>query len=219
MKPPAGVLLFFGAFVDFVRIKHRVNGSHLPMRKGVDDIDCLISLMKARTFSFRAVLLGSAAISIGTLIAPLATAGAPLLAEDSPKGPLKGYVTTYSSSKPVEELVGHLRNNFLGNKFLIKGIIDHQEIALSQGIKIPKNTALLVGLPSFEAPIIKANPLGSLFIPLVIAVWRDNEKTNVSYWNPSTDFGDNLEIKDNNEAMRAIDKMQKSLKKIVTSAL
>ncbi|WP_413402034.1 MULTISPECIES: DUF302 domain-containing protein [unclassified Synechococcus] len=49
-------------------------------------------------------------------------------------------------------------------------MIDHQSIAKSQGLEIPENTALLVGLPSFEAPIIKANPVGSLFVPLTVAV-------------------------------------------------
>ena len=97
-------------------------------------------------------------------------------------------------------------------------MIDHQSIAKSQGLEIPENTALLVGLPSFEAPIIKANPVGSLFVPLTFAVWRENQITYIAYWNPSTDFKDNLGSlsKDADEVIRA---MTMDLQKIVQNAL
>jgi len=57
---------------------------------------------------------------------------------------------------------------------LAEGVIDHQSIAKSQGLDIPANTALLVGLRSFEAPMIKDNPAGSQFVPLTVAAWGDD---------------------------------------------
>ena len=46
-----------------------------------------------------------------------------------------------------------------------EGVIDHQSIAKSQGLDVPANTALLIGLRSFEAPMIRDNPAGSQFVP------------------------------------------------------
>ncbi|WP_197459949.1 DUF302 domain-containing protein [Synechococcus sp. MIT S9508] len=69
-----------------------------------------------------------------------------------------------------------------------EGVTDHQSITKSQGLDIPANTALLVGLPSFEAPIIKGDPAGSQFVPLTVAAWRDDQITCIAYWNPYTDF-------------------------------
>ena len=132
-------------------------------------------------------------------------------------GPLKNYVVSRKTPKSVEEVVGALKRDFKKNNFIVKGVIDHQSIAKSQGLGIPENTALLVGLPSFEAPIIKANPVGSLFVPLTVAVWRENQITYIAYWNPSTDFKDNLRSlsKDADEVIRA---MTMDLQKIVQHA-
>jgi len=54
-------------------------------------------------------------------------------------------------------------------RILAEGVIDHQSIRKSKGLDIPANTALLVGLPSFEAPTIKDKSAGSQFIPLTVA--------------------------------------------------
>ena len=133
-------------------------------------------------------------------------------------GPLRNYVISSKTSKSVEEVVEILKRGFQKNNFMIKGIINHQSIANSQGLQIPANIALLVGLPSFEAPIIKANPIGSLFVPLTIAVWRESETTYIAYWNPSTDFADNLGSL-SKEANEVIESMTIDLKKIIQNAL
>ena len=133
-------------------------------------------------------------------------------------GPLRNYVISNKSSKSVEEVVKILKRDFQENNFMVKGVINHQSIAKSQGLEIPANIALLVGLPSFEAPVIKANPIGSLFVPLTIAVWRESEITYIAYWNPSTDFADNLGSL-SKEADEAIQSMTVDLKKIIQNAL
>lgn len=133
-------------------------------------------------------------------------------------GPLRKYVISSKTSKSVEEVVEILKREFQDNNFMVKGVINHQSIAKSQGLEIPANTALLVGLPSFEAPIIKANPIGSLFVPLTIAVWRESQITYIAYWNPSTDFSDNLGSL-SKEADEVIRSMTVNLKKIIQNAL
>ena len=73
-----------------------------------------------------------------------------------------------------------------------EGVIDHQSIAKSKGLDVPANTALLIGLRSFEAPMIKDNPAGSQFVPLTVAVSGYDQITCIAYWNPYTDFKNNL---------------------------
>ena len=133
-------------------------------------------------------------------------------------GPLRNYVISSKTSKSVEEVVETLKRDFHENNFMVKGVINHQSIAKSQGLEIPANTALLIGLPSFEAPIIEANPIGSLFVPLTIAVWRESQITYIAYWNPSTDFTDNLGSL-SKEADEVIRSMTIDLKKIIQNAL
>ena len=161
----------------------------------------------------------------GFLFLPIASSNlhsanaAPLSpALSSLNGPLRNYVISIKTSKSVEEVVKILKRDFQENNFMVKGVINHQAIAKSQGLEIPANTALLVGLPSFEAPIIKANPIGSLFVPLTIAVWRESQITYIAYWNPSTDFADNLGPL-SKEADAVIQSMTIDLKKIIQNAL
>jgi len=167
-----------------------------------------------------------ATISVaGFLLLPISTLNlysakaAPLSpALSSLNGPLRKYVISSKTSKSVEEVVEILKRNFQKNNFMVKAVINHQSIAKSQSLQIPANTALLVGLPSFEAPIIKSNPIGSLFVPLTIAVWRESEFTYIAYWNPSTDFADNLGSL-SKEADEAIESMTINLKNIIQNAL
>ena len=86
---------------------------------------------------------------------------------------MKNYVLTVDSLKSVDDVIDLLQKEFLKRGFIIKGIINHQDIAKSQAIEIPPNEALLAGLTSFEAPVIKANPLGGLFVPLTLSVWSE----------------------------------------------
>ena len=154
-----------------------------------------------------------------TVFTSPAIQSAPLdLARESLEGPLRDYVVVMETSKSVRDTVSILKKEFEQRNFIVKGVINHQKIAKSQGLEIPPNTALLVGLPSFEAPIIKANPVGSLFVPLTVAVWKANEKTFVAYWNPKTDFGRNLGTKNNKDADNAINRMTSNLDEIVRSA-
>ena len=163
--------------------------------------------------------------AIGTLYMPLtglspsAMHAAPLnSALISLDGPLKNYVVTNKTYKRVEDVVDALKKEFEANKFIVKGIIDHQDIARSQGLEVPPNTALLVGLPSFEAPIIKSNPAASLFVPLTVAIWRDDSITYIAYWDPNSDFRTNLGPL-SKEASEVVNIMTTTLRKIVETAL
>ncbi len=169
----------------------------------------------------------STASAIGTLFLPVvslsstATQAAQIKispAQASLKGPLKDYVVTNKTEKSVKSVVTSLKKEFEKNNFLIKAIIDHQSIARTQGLKVPPNTALLVGLPSFEAPVIKSNPAASLFVPLTVAVWRENSITYIAYWNPNTDFKTNLGPL-SKDANAVVNEMTVTLKKLVKKAL
>ena len=152
-------------------------------------------------------------------LSPSATQAAPLnSAQASLNGPLKNYVIVSKTYKQVEDVVDTLKKEFKANNFIIKGVIDHQDIARSQGLEVPPNTALLVGLPSFEAPIIKSNPAASLFVPLTLAIWREDSITYIAYWDPNSDFKTNLGPL-SKEAGEVVDTMTTMLKQIVQNAL
>ena len=168
----------------------------------------------------------AAASVFGALLLPVAvftspsSQSAPLdLAQESLKGPLKDYVVVNKTPNSVSNTISALKREFENRNFIVKGVIDHQKIAKSQGLTIPPNTALLVGQPSFEAPIIKANPVGSLFVPLTIVVWRSGETTYIAYWNPKTDFGNNLGTNADKDATNAINTMTNTLVEIVRSVV
>lgn len=150
---------------------------------------------------------------------PSATQAAPLnSAQASLKGPLKNYVVVNKTYKRVEDVVDTLKAEFQANNFIIKSVIDHQDIARSQGLEVPPNTALLVGLPSFEAPIVKSNPAASLFVPLTFAIWREDSITYIVYWDPNSDFKTNLGPL-SKEAGAVVNTMSSTLKRIVQNAL
>ena len=152
-------------------------------------------------------------------LSPSASQAAPLSpSQASLEGPLKNYVVTNKTYKSVEDVVGVLKREFESNNFMVKAIIDHQVIAKSQGLEVPPNTALLVGLPSFEAPIVKANPAASLFVPLTVAVWREGSITYIAYWNPNTDFNNNLGPLPKDVSV-VVNAMKGTLSQIVKNAL
>ena len=152
-------------------------------------------------------------------LSPSVTQAAPLnSAQASLNGPLKNYVIVSKTYKQVEDVVDTLKKEFKANNFIIKGVIDHQDIARSQGLEVPPNTALLVGLPSFEAPIIESNPAASLFVPLTLAIWREDSITYIAYWDPNSDFKTNLGPL-SKEAGEVVDTMTTMLKQIVQNAL
>lgn len=128
------------------------------------------------------------------------------------------YLSISKSTKSVQQTVASLMKIFLNNRFIIKAQIDHQKIARSQGFTIPSNMSLLVGLPSYEAPVIESNPLGSLFVPLTVVVWDQSGVTNVAYWNPQKNIGSLLDIT-SGDAKNAIDKMTYFLDTIVQKAI
>ena len=152
-------------------------------------------------------------------LSPSVTQAAPLnSALISLEGPLKNYVVINKTYKRVEDVVDALKKEFEANNFIIKGIIDHQDIARSQGLEVSPNIALLVGLPSFEDPIIQSNPAASLFVPLTIAVWRNDSITYIAYWDPNSDFRTNLGPL-SKEASEVVNTMTIVLSKIVETVL
>ena len=181
-------------------------------------MSCFEQLFKMKLlFPFATASALSASLVVVSLLSPVPIQSGPLsLANKSLEGPLKDYVVTVDSWKSVDDVIDLLQQEFLKRGFIVKGIINHQDIAKSQAIEIPPNKALLVGLPSFEAPVIKANPLGGLFVPLTVSVWQANEKTRISYWNPKTDIGSNLLIHESN-AVKALDDMTLIFASVVNS--
>lgn len=131
--------------------------------------------------------------------------------------PVNG-VKSVTSHHSVVETSHHLLTLLKKHHFLIKGLINHQAIAISLKHYVRPNIAILAGKPSFEYPLIKASPEAALFVPLTFIVWQDQHKTtHISYWDPITNIVPLLHIH-NSRAIHTAKKMSALLAKMTANA-
>lgn len=96
-------------------------------------------------------------------------------------------VATVKSAHSVKVTVSKLQALLAKGEFYIKTLINHQKIELSAGVKVPPIQSILFGKPSFEAPLIAANPMAGLFVPLMLTVFQDKSgDVYVTYWEPAS---------------------------------
>jgi uncharacterized protein (DUF302 family) len=64
-------------------------------------------------------------------------------------------------------------------------VIDHSGEALAQGLELRDTKVVVFGSPVAGTPVMQAEPLAALDLPLKILVWDDDGQTRVSYTAPS----------------------------------
>ena len=96
-------------------------------------MSCFEQLFKMKLlFPFATASALSASLVVGSLLSPAPIQSGPLsLANKSLEGPLKDYVVTVDSLKSVDDVIDLLQQEFLKRGFIVKGIINHQDIAKS----------------------------------------------------------------------------------------
>ncbi|MDF1796049.1 MAG: DUF302 domain-containing protein [Coxiellaceae bacterium] len=120
----------------------------------------------------------------------------------------------YNVKQTVQRLVVILRRD----NFIVRGLINHQSIAKSLGHDVKPNIEILAGRPDFDYPLINANPMSALFLPLAFVVWEgEGNVTYVSYWDPKNNITPLLDLK-NADAIKVVDKMSARLVKLIASA-
>ena len=62
--------------------------------------------------------------------------------------------------------------------------IDHAGAASKIGMELQPMEVLIFGNPKLGTPIIQANPLSGLDLPIKVLVWQDGDKVMIGYLDP-----------------------------------
>lgn len=101
------------------------------------------------------------------------------------RGPLPAGVVTKVSAHSVGETVAHFEHLLAARGLMLFAVIDHGGLAEEAGLTLRDMKLVLFGNPQAGTPLMAAEPLAALDLPLKILVWDDNGTTKVSYLAPS----------------------------------
>ena len=91
-------------------------------------------------------------------------------------------IISIQSPTGVEETVSRLKKLLQDQNITIYDHIDQQSEATKSGLSLGPLQLLIFGNPKGGIPLMNANPLCGLDLPLKVLVWEDDEKkTWVSY--------------------------------------
>lgn len=90
--------------------------------------------------------------------------------------------STHSVAETVEKLVGIIENA----PPKIFAVIDHAAGAKSVDMPIPDATLVIFGAPAIGTPIIAANPMAALDLPIRVLIWDEGGQTKIGYLDTET---------------------------------
>jgi uncharacterized protein (DUF302 family) len=85
-------------------------------------------------------------------------------------------IVSLQSSTSVEKTINKLKDSFIKQEINIYAQIDQQAEASKSGLSLKPFLQLILGNPKGGIPIMNANPISGLDLPLKVLVWEDNEK-------------------------------------------
>lgn len=89
---------------------------------------------------------------------------------------------TLASRYSVEETLGRLEAEFRAADVIIFARVDHSGGAASIGLELRPTQLLIFGNPKGGTPLMQANQMIGLDLPLRVLVWEDkNGSVNVTY--------------------------------------
>ncbi len=94
-------------------------------------------------------------------------------------------IATKDSSWTVAETVERLTTLMTQRGMTIFATIDQRAAALTVGQDLRDTTLIFFGNPVAGTPIMRAEPLSALDLPLKVLVWDDVGRTRVSYLTPA----------------------------------
>jgi uncharacterized protein (DUF302 family) len=97
--------------------------------------------------------------------------------------PAEGIVTKHgvrSVAETVEVLVEVVRARGLE----LFAVIDQRAAATAVGLELRDTVLVLFGNPMTGTPIMDAAPLAALDLPLRVLLWRDGDRTAITYLSP-----------------------------------
>jgi uncharacterized protein (DUF302 family) len=94
-------------------------------------------------------------------------------------------VITKDSPRSVADTVARLTSIVEAKGLKVFAIIDHSGEAAHVGLELRDTKVVIFGSPVAGTPVMVANPLAALDLPLKALVWDDGEQTRVSYTAPA----------------------------------
>ncbi|NUR96339.1 MAG: DUF302 domain-containing protein [Kribbellaceae bacterium] len=86
----------------------------------------------------------------------------------------------------VAEVTARFHALLAAKNIRVFATIDQTEAARSAGLTLRDTTLVIFGNPAAGTPIMKAEPLAALDLPLKLLIWDDNGTTRLSYNSPET---------------------------------
>ena len=105
-------------------------------------------------------------------------------AGEAGESPAVAEVVTKPSSHSVEDTVAAFVGVLEGKGMKVFAVIDHSGEASSVGMDLRDTKLVIFGSPRAGTPLMQAQPLAALDLPLKVLVWADGELTKVSYLDP-----------------------------------
>lgn len=105
-------------------------------------------------------------------------------AADDPAGGVGGVVTKLSPGS-VGGTVTRLSSLIAAKGMTLFAVIDHSGEASAHGLTLRETKVVMFGSPEAGTPVMQAEPLAALDLPLKVLVWADGDQTKVSYTAPS----------------------------------
>jgi uncharacterized protein (DUF302 family) len=93
--------------------------------------------------------------------------------------------TTKDSLWPVSDTVQRLTALMAGRGMTIFATIDQRAAARDVGLELRETVLIVFGSPVAGTPVMDAEPLAGLDLPLKVLVWDDDGRTRVSYLAPA----------------------------------
>ena len=97
---------------------------------------------------------------------------------------LDGFVTKVSS-RSVVDTTDRLTDLVTRRGMKVFAVIDHSGEASNVGLDLRDTKVVLFGSPQAGTPVMVAEPLAALDLPLKVLIWSDGDQTKVSYTAPS----------------------------------
>jgi uncharacterized protein (DUF302 family) len=95
-------------------------------------------------------------------------------------------ITTKLSPRTVPATVAHLTNMLSAKGIKLFAVIDQAAEARKAGLELRETVLVIFGNPAAGTPVMVAQPLAALDLPLKLLVWDDAGQTRVSYYAPAT---------------------------------
>ena len=92
---------------------------------------------------------------------------------------------TKISGRSVSDTVARLTELVAAKGMRLFAVIDQAAEARKVGLQLRETTMVIFGSPVAGTPVMVAEPLAALDLPLKVLVWADGQQTKVSYEAPA----------------------------------